>query len=79
MSEKKFMDKCFICDGQFQMGPHVYDGRYIKSYNISVCMSCYEGNWDGWAPPYEQRLIDHLKEKGLPIPSRNAKDLLPRE
>lgn len=79
MPENKMMYKCFICGGQFKMGPHEYDGKYIKSYDISVCMPCYQGNWDGWAPPYEQKLLAHLKNKGLSIPARNSKDLLPRE
>lgn len=78
MPKPKFMYKCFMCDTEFQMGPHVYNGRYIKRYNISVCSACYTASWDGWAPHYEERLIAHLKEKGLPIPERNEKGKLPR-
>jgi hypothetical protein len=74
----KIMDRCFICDGSFQMGPHRYDGEYIKRYEISVCSICWKSNWDGWAPHYEERLIPHLKERGIPPPKRNGKGLLPR-
>lgn len=82
MSNQKIMFRCFFpfCGNQsFQMGHGLYDGKYIRRYDISVCMSCWRGNWDGWAPHYEKLLIAHLKEKGLPIPERNEKGWLPRE
>ena len=75
----KVMYLCFICSKNFQMGPNKYDGKFMASYNISVCRTCYEGNWDGWAPQYEQRLIAHLEKNGLEIPGKNEKGLLPRE
>lgn len=78
MSGPKFMETCFTCGTKFQMGPHAYDGKYVRTYQISVCRACWKGNWDGWAPHYEERLIAHLKEKGLPIPERNEKGWLPR-
>lgn len=79
MSEPKIMDSCFICGSQFQMGPHHYDGKFISSYQISVCNSCWNSNWDGWVPHYEQKLLAHLKEKNISIPKRNSKGWLPRE
>ncbi len=79
MSEHKIMDSCFMCGRQFQMGPHRYDGKFISGYQISVCWACYEGNWDGWAPHWEQILVAHLKKNKLLIPERNAKGWLPRD
>jgi len=79
MTEHKVVSVCFMCGSQSRMGPHVYDGKHVRSYDISVCKSCYEGNWDGWASHYEQRLLAHLKERGLPVPKRNDKDRLHRE
>lgn len=73
------MRRCDLCNKEFQFGPHMYDGKHIPRYQITVCMSCWNGNWDGWAPDLEARLISHLKNKGLPIPERNAKGWLPRE
>jgi hypothetical protein len=35
-------------------------------------------NWDGWAPHHECVLLEHLEKKGLPVPQRNEKGLLPR-
>ena len=61
------------------MGPNRYDGKYIPRYKINVCMTCYEGNWDEWAPGCENKLIAHLRAEGLPIPERNKKGLLPRD
>jgi hypothetical protein len=79
MATDKFMFKCATCGQEYQMGPHQYDGKHVSLYQITVCTTCYEGNWDGWAPHYEERLIAHLKDKGLPIPRRNDKGWLPRE
>ncbi len=79
MSEHKIMDTCFMCGSPFQMGPHLYEGEFIRHYQVSICSTCYKGNWDGWAPHYEHRLVAHLKKNGLPIPERNAKGWLPRD
>ena len=68
-----------MCGRQFQMGPHRYDGKFISRYQISVCRACYEGNWDGWAPHWEQHLVAHLKKNKLQIPEPNAKGWLPRD
>lgn len=79
MTAEKIMCSCSLCGRQFQFGPHRYDGKHIPRYQITVCMSCWDGNWDGWAPHLEERLIAHLQQKGIPIPERNAKGWLPRE
>jgi hypothetical protein len=79
MSKEKFMCQCFICGGDFQFGPHRYEGRKIPRYNINVCNNCYEANWDGWAPHYEKKLVAHLRKEDLPIPERNAEGWLPRD
>jgi len=78
MAEEKIMQRCFMCGSEYQFGPHRYDGKYISRYQISVCRSCYDSNWDGWAH-YEPRLVAHLKANNLPIPARNEKGWLPRE
>ena len=61
------------------MGPHLYSGEFIKLYEIAVCSICYQANWDGWAPHFEQRLVAHLEKCGRPIPQRNEKGWLPRD
>ena len=40
---------------------------------------CLVVNWDGWNPRYEETLLNRVKEKGLPVPERNSKGLLPRD
>ena len=77
-TDQRIMYRCFICRNQFQMGPQIYEGKYIKTYDISVCNVCYDSNWDGWAPQSEEVLIKHLSDNALPIPERNEKGLLPR-
>jgi len=68
-----------MCGGEYQFGPHKYEGRSIPRYKVKVCDICYNANWDGWAPEYENKLIAHLKKVGLPIPERNEKRWLPRD
>ena len=79
MSDEKFMTNCELCGRSFQFGPQVYDGKVIPRYQLTVCMSCWKGNWDGWNPRHEALLIAHSKAEGLPIPERNEKGWLPRE
>ena len=79
MSENKFMLQCFMCGKEFQFSPHRYAGTHIPAYNITVCRICYEMNWDGWHPKYTDKLIEHLKKEGLPIPERNENRWLPRD
>jgi len=79
MQNQKCMYNCDICGAQFQFGPHIYDGRYIASYQITVCKSCWDGNWDGWGAGAEPKLISHLEKRGTPVPKRNEKGWLPRE
>ena len=78
MTEHKVMEKCELCGGQYQHGPHLYEGERSKLFDMVVCSTCWESNWDGWAPHLEQILLAHLKTKGLPAPERNAKGLFPR-
>lgn len=79
MTKDKFMFKCDVCGAMYQHGPHRYEGHKLKLYgNIFCCDSCWQGNWDGWAPHYEKMLLDHLRQKNLPVPERNAKGWLPR-
>jgi hypothetical protein len=79
MQKEKFMCNCGICGSVFQFGPHIYNGKHIAGYQLTVCNSCWQGNWDGWNPTSEKTLIAHLNSKGIPLPQRNAKDRLPRE
>jgi hypothetical protein len=79
MTKEKFMFSCDVCGNQYQHGPHRYEGHKLRIYgDIFCCDLCWEGNWDGWAPHYEDVLLKHLKEKGLPEPKRNEQGLLPR-
>ncbi len=73
------MFTCTTCGSEYQMGRHIYGGKQIPRYQMGVCKSCYEANWDGWAPDYEGKIITHLEEKGLPVPERNNKGWLPRD
>ena len=78
-SMKPFMMRCFTCGSQFQFGPHVYDGKHISGYNITVCKICYSANWDGWRPMIESKILRHLEAEMIPVPERNSGGYLPRE
>jgi hypothetical protein len=79
MKDVKFMQCCDTCGTNYQFGPHVYDGKTIPTYGINVCMTCWQANWDGWAPYLEAKVTAKLEAKGLPLPARNAKGWLPRD
>lgn len=79
MNDEKIMYTCDLCGFKYQMGRHIYDGKYIPRYELNVCKACYTGNHDGWSSRDEKQLLNHLKEKGLPVPDRNNDGLLPRD
>jgi hypothetical protein len=79
MTDDKVMIPCDLCGTKFQTGPHRYDGKWIRRYQLSVCMPCYEGNWDGWGPIAEAKLLPHLRSKGIDVPERNLKGWIPRD
>ena len=78
MSNQPIMLNCEMCGSLVQFGPHTYNGNQIAKYDLFVCRSCYDGNWDGWAPHLEKALEDHLISKGIPLPERNDKGWYPR-
>lgn len=79
MEEGSIKQKCFICGKEHSMGPHRYDGHWIKYYKIQVCRDCYLGNYDGWSSEAERRILPHLQENGIEEPERNKNGLLPLE
>ena len=71
---------CELCDSSYQHGPGLFKGHKAHLYGIMVCDSCWNGNWDGWNPSFEEKLLLILKEKSLPVPKRrNDNGLLPRD
>jgi hypothetical protein len=79
MASDKILLNCDLCKREYQMGPHRYDGKRVPRYDITVCLVCYNSNWDGWNPRYEEFLLSNLTQKGLPIPEKNAKGWFPRD
>ena len=79
MIEKNNMMKCPLCPNEFQISPPRIEGVTIPRYQITVCRSCYNNNWDGWEPGREKHLLKHLKLNNLPVPDRNANGRFPRD
>lgn len=79
MSKERFMFQCAVCDQPYQHGPHRYEGHKLELYgDVFCCGPCWDGNWDGWGPRAEPRILAILNQKKLPIPARNGKGWLPR-
>lgn len=78
-STKPFMEACFFCKDEFQMGGTDYLGHYAKYYGISVCRGCFRAAKNGWPASAEVKLIPRLKELGKGEPARNEQGLLPRD
>ena len=76
---EKIMKPCDLCDHSFQFGPQRYEGQYLNHYEMLLCEGCYKGNWDGFAPHYEEKIKAHLNSKGIPLPERNEKGWFPRD
>lgn len=79
MSKPKVMHSCDMCRTNYQMGPHIYDGKYIPRYELNVCKICYDGNWDGWSSHYEKKLLSHIEKHNIHPPERNEKGWFPRD
>jgi hypothetical protein len=78
MQDAKFQQKCQICGSTFRFGPHIFEGRLIRSYQLLVCRACWIDNWNGWSPEWDERLESHLAARGIPLPERNSKGCYPR-
>jgi hypothetical protein len=78
-STKPFMENCFFCKTEFQMGGVDFLGHFLKYYRINVCRGCYRGAKDGWNGASEVKLIPRLTELNKALPERNPKGLLPRD
>lgn len=79
MEDNIFTQDCFTCGKQYQMSAGRYDGENIKRFQFGVCNTCYEANWDGWNPRFEQKILKHLEEHNITPPERNDKGLFPRD
>ncbi|KAA5803884.1 hypothetical protein F1654_08795 [Alkalicaulis satelles] len=77
IEEFKYMLPCPICGGQFQCGPHRYEGHTLDVYRVHVCGGCELGNHDGWGREHEAKLIALCERNGESIPERLPNGLLP--
>lgn len=71
-----YTEACFLCGTDFQFGEHIYAGKPLNRFGISVCNICKDANADGLGPGYEKKFLKHLEENGLSIPDRSEKGLL---
>jgi hypothetical protein len=57
--------KCFLCEGTFQYGPGLYDGKPAWG-KLMIRNSCRKTNWDGLVVSHHPRLKEFLKTEGIP-------------
>jgi hypothetical protein len=69
--------RCFCCNIAFQFGPYWYEGRFLPAYQVTLCTYCYDRAKTGWLFRHEARLLDWLKQSGLPVPDRLPNGRLP--
>ena len=75
----KYMFECDVCGSEYQHGPGRYEGHVLGLYGgVACCDTCWQGNWDGWNPHDEKRILEICKERNVPVPKRNSKGWLPR-
>lgn len=79
MNDGRFKYKCFLCGMEYSMGPHLYEGKFVRYYKMQVCKSCYHGNHDGWNPDHEEKILRHIYENNIEEPERNINGLLPQD
>src|SRR4051812_18820770 len=63
----KFMFECPMCGNEYRDGPHVYDGRNIGPWQIRICRTCHNMNWDGIVESHQPRLMAHLTKIGAKV------------
>lgn len=71
MPDTTIMPNCFLCKRSFQSGPNVNDGRPVRTWGVTICRDCLDGNWDGIVPAHHSNLIPHLLANGIKV-SYNA-------
>ncbi len=64
---KRIYDRqvCFLCGRSFECGPHLYKGRHIDTWNISVCQGCHSSPFGEVPPIYTSKVRRHLDERGI--------------
>jgi len=78
VSEPLATIRCPLCEQIYHDRHHHHPGKRSELFQITVCPTCWEGNYDGWNPRLEPKLLEHAREIGLTIPGRLSNGLLPR-
>ncbi|MBN8886825.1 MAG: hypothetical protein J0I77_13985 [Rudaea sp.] len=65
------------CKKRLNMGHGVWEGRWLPTYQMTICTVHINASPEGWAPHREEFLLSWLQSKNLPVPKRNANGLLP--
>ena len=71
--------RCDVCGELHYQGKGCYPLQKVSGYEMFCCQTCLKGNWDGWNRCHEQKILEHLKAKGIKPPRRNEKGYLPME
>jgi hypothetical protein len=66
---------CIVCEQPRIFGPHRYDAHRVRGWDVMICNSCRNGNWDGIVP--NDALLERLKAAGVTKIQYNEKGWIP--
>ncbi len=64
--------KCDFCEGDFQLGPQVYEGKFIPKHKLHLCDGCYTINRRGVLHNYVAQFKNHLDKNNIAPPEVNT-------
>ena len=69
MTKESYQHKelCLLCGNHFPFGNHSYRGRKIQGWDLMLCTTCIDGNWDGIVPSSATHLLKFLQNKGIEV------------
>ncbi len=63
--KKAMTTQCFMCQSHVPFGNGNYQAKRILPWDIMVCDTCRQGNWDGIVPSSYPHFVKHLQDCGL--------------
>ena len=78
-NNERYMCECPLCLARFRYGNQIYQGQYLKGYQLRVCDTCYCLNEDGWSKNHNPFLLERCREIGVEPPPLDVNGFLPRD
>ncbi len=72
-----FYPKCDFCGSEYQYSEHIFNGHYLKYYELNACKGCVPDIRSDIPPVYENICVTKLVELKKELPQRNNQGTLP--